>query len=76
MNTSLFVGLCYDAGLSVEFKEKMTIVLSSEDSVIAEVGERFRGDYYIDTWGEADNHVRLVSSIVPEYALTPIEERE
>lgn len=76
MNTSLFVGLCYDAGLSVEFKEAMTVVLSGEYSVIAKVGERFSGDYYIDTWGEADDHVRFVSSIVPEYALTPIEERE
>lgn len=76
MNTSLFVGLCEDAGLSVEFKETMTVVLSGEYSVIAEVGERFSGDYYIDTWGEADDHVRFVSSIVPEYALTPIEERE
>ena len=44
--------------------------------MIAEVSERFSGDYYIDTWGEADDHVRFVSSIVPEYALTPIEERE
>lgn len=76
MNTSLFVGLCYDEGLSVEFKKAMTVILSGEDSVIAEVGERFSGDYYIDTWGEADDHVRFVSSIVPEYALTPIEERE
>lgn len=76
MNTSLFVGLCEDAGLSVEFKEAMTVVLSGEDSVIAEVGERFSGDYYIDTLGEADGHVRFVSSVVPEYALTPIEERE
>lgn len=76
MNTSLFVGLCYDAGLSVEFKEAMTVVLSGEDSVIAEVGERFSGDYYIDTWDEADDHVRFVSNVVPEYALTPIEERE
>nr|DAY11283.1 MAG TPA: hypothetical protein [Caudoviricetes sp.] len=54
----------------------MTVVLSSKDSVIAEVGERFGGDYYIDTWGEADDHTRFVSSTVPEYALTPIEERE
>lgn len=76
MNTSLFVGLCEDAGLSVEFKKAMTAVLSGEDLVIAEVSECFSGDYYIDTWGEADDHVRFVSSIVPEYALTPIEERE
>lgn len=75
MNASLFAGLCYDADLSVEFKETMTVVLSSEDSVIAEVSERFVGDYYIDTWGESDDHTRFISNIVPEYALTPIEER-
>nr|DAJ82435.1 MAG TPA: hypothetical protein [Caudoviricetes sp.] len=76
MNTSLFVGLCYDAGLSVKFKEAMTVVFSGEDSAIAEVSERFSGGYYIDTRGETDDHTRFVSSIVPEYALTPIEERE
>lgn len=75
MNTSLFVGLCYDAGLSVEFNKAMTVILSGKDSVIAEVGERFSGDYYIDTRGEADDHIRFVSNVVPEYALTPIEER-
>ena len=76
MNTSLFVGLCYDAGLSVEFKEAMTVVLSGEDSVIAEVSERFSGDYYIDTWGESDDYTRFVSDAVPQYALTSIEGRE
>lgn len=76
MNTSLFVGLCYDTGLSVEFKEAMTVVLSGEDSVIAEVSERFSGDYYIDTWGESDGHTRFVSDVVPQYALTSIEGRE
>lgn len=76
MNTSLFIGLCYDAGLSVEFKEATTAVLSGEDSVIAEISERFSGDYYIDTWGETDDCTRFVSSVVPEYALTPIKERE
>ena len=76
MNTSLFVGLCYDIGLSVEFGEAMTVVFSGEDSVIAEVSERFSGDYYIDTWGETDDHTRFVSGVVPEYALTPIEGRE
>lgn len=76
MNTSLFVGLCYDAGLSVDFKKATTVISSSKDSVIAEVGERFSGDYYIDTWGEANGHIRFVSNVVPEYALTPIEERE
>ena len=76
MNTSLFVGLCYDAGLSVEFKEAITAILSDEDSVIAAVGERFSGAYCIDTWGETDDHTRFVSSVIPEYALTSIEERE
>lgn len=76
MNTSLFVGLCYDAGLSVEFEGAVTVVSTGEGSVIAEVSERFSGEYYIDTWGETDDHTRLVSSVVPEYALTPIEERE
>lgn len=76
MNTSLFVGLCYDTGLSVEFKEAMTVVLSGEDSVIAEVSERFSGDYCIDTWGESDDHTRFVSDVVPQYALTSIEGRE
>lgn len=76
MNTSLFVGLCYDAGLSVEFEEATTVVLSGEGSVIAEVDERFSGDYYTNTWGETDDHTRFVSSVVPKYALTQIEERE
>lgn len=76
MNTSLFVGLCEDAGLSVEFKGATTAVLSGEDSVVAEVSERFSGDYYIDTWGETGDHARFMSNVVPKYALTPIEERE
>ena len=76
MNTSLFVGLCEDAGCSLEFRNNSTTVITGGGVVIADVSERDRADYYIDTWGASLEDAKLVSDIVPEYAFTPLEERE
>ncbi len=76
MNTSLFVGLCYDAGLNVEFRGGTTYVYGDLNECIADTSEERVGDYYIDLWDTPEEYTELISEIVPKYALTPIEERE
>lgn len=76
MNTSLFVGLCYDAGLDLRFYNDSITVTTGRGMVIADVSEQDCADYYIDTWGSRIEDAEFVSSVVPKYALTPIEERE
>lgn len=72
MNTSLFVGLCEDAGLNVEFRGGKAYVYER----LADISEARVGDYYIDLWGASEEYTKLISEVVPQYALTPIEERK
>lgn len=76
MNTSLFVGLCYDAGLNVEFRGGITHVYGDLNECLADISEARTGDYYIDRWNAPEEYTELISEVVPKYALTPIEERE
>lgn len=76
MNTSLFVGLCYDAGLNVEIRSGITHVYGDLNECLADISEARTGDYYIDRWNAPEEYTELISEIVPKYALTPIEERE
>lgn len=76
MNTSLFVGLCEDAGLNVELRNGITYVFGDLNECLADVSEARVGDYYIDLWNASMEHTKLISEVVPEYSLTPIEDRE
>ena len=76
MNTSLFVGLCYDAGLNVEIRSGITYVYGDLNECLADISEARTGDYYIDLWNASEEYTKLISEVVPKYALTPIEERE
>ena len=76
MNTSLFVGLCYDAGLKVGFSGGITHVYIGPNECLADISEVRTGDYSTNLLGTSKKHAELISEIVPEYALTPIEERE
>lgn len=76
MNTSLFVGLCEDAGLNVEFRSCITYVYGDLNECLADISEARVGDYYIDLWDTPEKYTELISEVVPKYALTPIEERE
>lgn len=76
MNTSLFVGLCYDVGLNVEFRGGITHVYGDLNECLADVSEARVGDYRIDSWNTPKEYIELISEVVPKYALTPIEERE
>lgn len=75
MNTSLFVGLCYDAGLNVEFRSGITYVYDDLNECLAAISEARVGDYYINLWNASKEYTELISEVVPKYALTPIEER-
>jgi len=76
MNTSLFVGLCEDAGLNVEIRSGITYVYGDLNERLADISEARTGDYHIDLWGANEEYTKLISEVVPKYALTPIEERE
>lgn len=76
MNTSLFVGLCYDVGLNVEFRHGITRVYGDLNECLADISEARVGDYHIDLWNTSEEYTKLISEVVPKYALTPIEERE
>ena len=76
MNTSLFVGLCHDAGLNVEFRYGITHVYCDPNECLADISEARVGDYHIDLWNTPEEYTELISEVVPKYALTPIEERE
>ena len=76
MNTSLFFGLCEDAGLNVEIRNGITHVYGDLNKCLADISEARTGDYHIDRWNAPEEYTKLISEIVPEYSLTPIEERE
>lgn len=76
MNTSLFVGLCEDAGLKVRFSGGITHVYSGPNECLADISEVRKGDYSTSLLSATKGHAELISEIVPEYSLTPIEERE
>lgn len=76
MNTSLFLGLCEDAGLKVEFRGGITYIYDDFNECLADISEARTGDYYIDLWNASEEYTKLISEAVPAYALTPIKERE
>lgn len=76
MNTSLFVGLCHDAGLNVKFRYGITRVYCDINECLADISEARVGDYHIDLWNTPEEYTELISEVVPKYALTPIEERK
>lgn len=76
MNTSLFFGLCEDAGLNVEIRSGITHVYRDPSECLADISEARVGDYHIDLWNAPEEYTELISEVVPKYALTPIEERE
>lgn len=76
MNTSLFVGLCYDAGLSVDIRGGITYVYDGLNECLADISEGQAGDYYINLWNASMEYTEFISDVVPKYSLTPIEERE
>lgn len=76
MNTSLFFGLCEDAGLNVEIQSDITYVYGDLNECLADISEARTGDYYIDLWNATEEYTKLISEVVPKYSLTPIEERE
>lgn len=76
MNTSLFVGLCEDANLEVEFNNNLTTVTTPAGTLLATINEDAVALYWIDTYGANKEQAIKVSEIVVPYALTPIEERE
>lgn len=76
MNTSLFVGLCEDAGLEVDFRRELIYVHAPNGTLIATVDEAARALFSIDTYGIGPEDAIAVTEIIVPYALTPIEERE
>jgi len=76
MNTSLFVGLCEEAGLEVEFNGSLTEVSTYKHTPVAVINEKADSLYWIDTYGTNREQAAVLSEIVVAYALTPIEERE
>lgn len=76
MNTSLFVGLCEDAGLEVDFRRELTYVHAPNGALVAMVDEADHCLYWIDTYGVSRELAIQATKIVAPYALTPIEERE
>lgn len=76
MNTSLFVGLCEDAGLEVDFDEGATYVYAHGGVLVATINESIHALYQINTYEVSREGAIKASEIVVPYALTPIEERE
>lgn len=76
MNTSLFVGLCEDVGLDVEFDKGATRVTNLNGEHIATVDERVYGLCLIDTYKISRGSAIKAAEIAIDYAFTPIEERE
>nr|DAV61462.1 MAG TPA: hypothetical protein [Caudoviricetes sp.] len=76
MNTSLFVGLCEDIGLEVDFGRSFTYVVSSSGISIACISEADTALWWIDTWTISPEDAIAATKIIPEYALTPVGERE
>lgn len=76
MNTSLFVGLCEDAGLEVDFGKGVTYVYVSGGILVAAINESIHALYRINTYEASRGDAIRLSEIVVPYALTPIEERE
>lgn len=76
MNTSLFVGLCEDAGFEVDFRRELIYVHASNGTLVATVDEAARALFWVDTYGVSEDKAVKIGEIVIPYALTPIEERE
>lgn len=76
MNTSLFVGLCEDAGLDVDVRLNKIYIDTPSGDNIAEVNEIESCLFWIDTYPlDRDVAVEVIEAI-SAYACTPIEERE
>ena len=76
MNTSLFVGLCVDAGFNVKFRDNMTFVEVTRGVPAATVSEAEPASLSIGTYNIRRSSSEALIEAVTSYALTPIEERE
>lgn len=76
MNTSLFVGLCEDAGFDVDIRRELIYVHAPNGTLVATVDEAARALFWVDTHGVDEDQAAKITEIVTPYALTPIEERE
>ena len=76
MNTSLFVGLCEDAGFNVKFRNGLALVEVTQGVPVATISETEPASLSIGTYNIRRNSSEALIEAVTSYALTPIEERE
>ena len=76
MNTSLFVGLCEDAGFNVKFRGELALVEVAKGVPVATVSETEPASFSIGTYNVRRHASEVLAEVVTAYALTPIEERE
>lgn len=75
MNTSLFVGLCEDAGFNVKFRDGLALVEVIRGVPIATISETEPARLSIGTYNIRRSSSEALVEAVTSYALTPIEER-
>lgn len=76
MNTSLFVGLCEDAGFNVKFRGELALVEVARGVPVATISESEPASSSIGTYNIRRNASEAIAEAVTAYALTPIKERE
>lgn len=76
MNTSLFVGLCEDAGFNVKFRGELALVEVARGLPVATISETEPAGFSIGTYNIRRSASEVLAEAVIAYALTPIEERE
>lgn len=76
MNTSLFLGLCEDAGFGADLRRELIYVHAPNGALIATVDEAARALFWVNTYGVGEDRAAKIAEILMPYALTPIEERE
>nr|DAK25905.1 MAG TPA: hypothetical protein [Caudoviricetes sp.] len=76
MNTSLFVGLCEDAGFNVKFRGELALVEVAKGVPVATVSETEPASFSIGTYNVRRHASEVLAEVVMAYALTPIKERE
>lgn len=66
MNTSLFVGLCEDAGFEVDLRRELIYVHAPNGILVATVDEAARALFWIDTYGvDEDRAVKIAEIVTP-----------
>lgn len=76
MNTSLFVGLCEDAGFNVRFRGELALIEMARGVPAATISETEPASFSISTYNIERHASEVLAEVVTAYALTPIEERE